>query len=70
MDPDFVQRLVAGFLFGLVGIVAVGYGKMKDTLSPKLIGTALMVFPYFVQSLLLTYIIGAGLTVSLFVFKD
>ena len=70
MDPDFVQRLVAGFLFGLVGIVAVGYGKMKGTISPKIIGTALMVFPYFVSGLILTYIIGAGLTISLFIFKE
>jgi hypothetical protein len=30
----------------------------------------LMVFPYFVQSLLLTYLIGAGLTICLFVFKE
>jgi hypothetical protein len=70
MDPDFVQRLVAGFLFGLVGMIAFGYGKMKDTISPKLIGVGLMVFPYFVQSLLLTYLIGAGLTICLFVFKE
>ena len=70
MDPDFIPKFVAAFLFGLVGMVAVGYGKMKDTTSPKIIGTALMFYPYFVQSLILTYIIGAALTISLFIFKD
>lgn len=70
MDPDFVPRLVASFLFGLVGMVAVGYGKMKDTTSPKVIGAALMVFPYFVQNLILICSIGAALTIGLFFFKD
>ncbi|MFM7181917.1 MAG: hypothetical protein ACKO2G_10700 [Verrucomicrobiales bacterium] len=70
MDPDFVPRLVAGFLFGLVGMIGFGYGKVKDTLKPKLIGGALMFFPYFVSNLILIYIIGAAFTISLFIFKD
>lgn len=70
MNPDFVPKFVAAFLFGLVGMVAFGYGKLKDTTSPKVIGAALMFYPYFIQSLILTYVIGAGLTISLFVFRD
>lgn len=70
MNPEFLPTLAAGILFGLVGIVAVGYGKMKDTISPKVIGTLLMVFPYFTPGLVLTCAVGGVLTVCLFVFRD
>ena len=67
---DFnLATFIGGFLFGLIGMIAVGYGKMRDTWQPKLIGVLLMVFPYAISQVWLMYAIGVALTASLFVFR-
>ena len=38
--------------------------------KPMGLGIALMVYPYFVQSTVLLYVIGAALSAALFVFRD
>ncbi len=58
--------LMAGVIFGAVGLGAFIYGKKTGRWRHMLIGVALMAFPYFVPSTLWQYVIGAVLTVGLF----
>ncbi|GAT34064.1 hypothetical protein TSACC_22487 [Terrimicrobium sacchariphilum] len=57
-------------LFGGIGMGAFVYGKKSGSLKPVIIGIALMAYPYFVESSLLIFLIGALLTAALFVFRD
>lgn len=53
--------LLWGLLFGSVGLGYFIYGRNQKALVPALCGVALMVFPYFVSSILLLVVVGAGL---------
>ncbi|WP_093279665.1 hypothetical protein [Pseudoxanthomonas sp. CF125] len=53
--------LLWGLLFGSVGLGYFIYGKNQKALLPALCGVGLMVFPYFVSSIWLMVVIGAGL---------
>jgi hypothetical protein len=68
--PAFsVSELIAGLLFGSVGLVAFVYGKRQDLWRPMFTGLALMVYPYFVADTLALYGIGVALTASLLLFR-
>ncbi len=62
--------LFVPLLFGSVGLGAFVYGKKSARWQPMVIGVALMVYPYFIESAVLLYAIGIALCVSLFVFRD
>ncbi|GAB4059460.1 hypothetical protein [Uliginosibacterium sediminicola] len=62
--------LFASLLFGLVGLLAFRFGKRNANWAQLLIGIALMVFPYFVSSLVLSYLIGAALCLALYLWRD
>ena len=63
------STIVGWFLFGSIGTIAVGYGKLKEEWLPAILGVALMVYPYFFPSGLVFWAIGILLTVGLFVPK-
>ncbi len=58
--------LFAMIVFGAVGLAAFVYGKKSMLPKPMILGIALMVYPYFVSSLLLIWVIGSLLTAALF----
>ncbi len=62
-----LTQLFASLVFGGIGFVAFVYGKKQADFKSLGIGIALMVYPYFVTSLLWSCIIGVALTALLFV---
>ena len=53
--------LLWGLLFGSIGLGYFVYGKNQKALVPALCGVALMIFPYFISSMLLLVVVGAAL---------
>ena len=53
--------LLWGLLFGSVGFGFFWYGKNQKALVPALCGMVLMIFPYFISSMLLMVAIGVVL---------
>ena len=53
--------LVWGFLFGAIGAGFMVYGRKQRAVVPLACGLALIIFPYFVSSTLLTVVIGIAL---------
>ncbi len=62
--------LLAGFLFGAVGMGVFAYGRKQRQVLPFFIGAALMVYPYFFSDAFLLYGIGVVLIAALFVFRE
>ena len=68
MDLNFSgANLFAGLLFGAIGFVAFVYGKKQMELKPLILGIMLLVFPYFISNTTVLYVVGAVLTILLFV---
>lgn len=59
--------IFGAILFGLVGMGAWRWGKVRERPRVKWIGVGLMVYPYAVSNTWLLYLIGIGLCVWLFV---
>ena len=55
------SALIIGAFFGIIGFSLFMYGKKSQEMKPMLIGVALMVYPYFVTSVLWSVLIGIGL---------
>ena len=53
--------LLWGLLFGSIGFGYFWYGKNQKALVPALCGVVLMIFPYFISSMLLLVVVGAAL---------
>lgn len=64
------SNLIGGFVFGSIGFVAFVYGKKMAQYRTMFIGLTLMIYPYFVSGNWPLYLIGAGLTLVLFVWKE
>jgi phosphatidylglycerophosphate synthase len=58
-------NILAGILFGGVGMGAFAYGKRLELWQPVTIGLALMFYPWFVSSVWLTWSIGVVLCLLL-----
>ncbi len=70
-DKGFDMAKIFGyFIFGGIGFVAFVYGKKNSFFKPMLIGIVLNVYPYFISSTLLIYIVGIALTAALFMWRD
>ena len=63
-------NLISGFIFGIVGWYAFIHGKKEKQWRPMVIGVALMVYPYFVSNTLVSILIGLGLCVTLYFWRD
>jgi len=53
--------LLWGLLFGSIGLGFFVYGKKQRRIVPLVCGLALMIFPYFVSSIILLVVIGITL---------
>lgn len=62
--------LLWGLLFGSVGLGFFVYGKKQQAAVPLVCGLALMVFPYFVSSLVLLVLIGLALVAAPFFLRS
>lgn len=60
--------ILAGFIFGTIGLGANSYGKRLGLWQPRAIGWTLMIYPYVVFNLWLLWGIGVGLLVLLWFF--
>lgn len=58
--------LLGSLLFGTFGLAAFVYGKKSARFRPMALGTAMMVYPFFVSQTWLLYLIGSLLCVALF----
>jgi hypothetical protein len=65
-DPSLVLGWV---VFGAIGMIAVGYGKMKGEWPPAAMGFGLMFYPYLIPSGELFWIVGVALSVLFFLPK-
>ena len=65
-----ITTLIAGGLFSAIGFAAFVYGKKESIIKPMLIGSALMVYPYFFADAAMILTIGVLLTAALFIFRD
>ena len=66
---DTSTWLFAGLFIGLFGLAYLRYGIKQQQFMPTLAGIVLCVFPYFIDSLMLTILIGVVLLVLPFVFR-
>jgi hypothetical protein len=53
--------IVWGLLFGSIGIGYFIYGRKQSNSLVKYVGLILMVFPYFVENVLLLVVVGVSL---------
>ncbi|MEZ4223072.1 MAG: hypothetical protein R3B13_19165 [Polyangiaceae bacterium] len=63
LDPT---SLVVSFIIGGVGFVLVVYGKKMSRIPHFLAGLVMLVYPYFVPSVILNLVIFAVLSGGLF----
>lgn len=66
---SFEIWLFCGLITGLFGMAYFVYGKKQSQPVPLIAGIGLMVYPYFVDSLILTLVIGVALLVLPFIYK-
>ena len=69
MDFSF-HNLLAGFLFGILGLAAYSYGKKLNLWQPRVIGACLIFYPYFFSNAWLLWGIGVALLVLLWFHHD
>lgn len=62
--------LVGAILFGLIGMAAYLYGKKAARANAKWIGLGLMFYPYVISKTWLMYVVGVGLCVGLYWFRE
>lgn len=60
MDLSNPAALFSGLVIGVIGMGLFVYGKKQTNLKCLLTGGALCVFPYFVSSVLLLWLITAA----------
>lgn len=49
--------LISSFIIGLIGMAMIMYAKKAERIAPLVGGLALCVFPYFVHSLIVTWLV-------------
>lgn len=59
-----IGYLMAGFIFGILGIYIFRQGKREANFKRITLGIALMVYPYFVDNEWLVWGIGLTLAIS------
>ncbi len=57
-------------IFGVVGLAYFVYGKRQQLFVPLLCGLGLMAFPYFISNAVLLFVVGLGLSVAPYVFRE
>jgi hypothetical protein len=59
------NALLASFLIGLVGAACFVYGRKQGQLSPMVVGTAMVVYPYFVPNVVAMIAIAVALLLAM-----
>jgi len=62
--------ILAGIIFGTIGMGALNYGRKLELWQPIVIGLTLMIYPYFFSNVWLTWGIGCILCVVLWFYHD
>ena len=63
-------KLIGGLVFSSVGFVAFVYGKKMGLWQTMALGFALIGYTYLMPNDTAVYLVGAALTVALFIFRD
>lgn len=59
LDLSFdVPSLIAGLVFGIVGLYVFRRGKKESSMRLVMLGLALMIYPYFVEGATLNWLVG------------
>ena len=61
-----MNGLLIGMIAGVFGMAYFIYGKKQQKFTPMIAGALLCVYPYFVESALLSLVIGAALLAAPF----
>lgn len=64
------NTIYAWVIFGALGMIYVAYGKMKDMWQPRVLGFALMFYPYFVRGDAWLWGVGGALSLAIFFCRD
>ncbi|GAA5129878.1 hypothetical protein JIN84_03915 [Luteolibacter yonseiensis] len=67
---NFISTLIAGTLFGAVGLGAFGYGKKLRLWQPQVIGAGLMLIPFVIYNFWMLCGLCTGLLVLLWFYHD
>lgn len=67
MNP---YTILAGLIFSVIGLGAFNYGRKLELWKPKVIGLALMLYPYFVWNRWAVWAVGVALSVLLWFHHD
>ena len=63
LDLSFdVPSLIAGLIFGIVGLYVFRRGRKESSMRLVMLGLALMIYPYFVDGAAMNWIVGFVLT--------
>ena len=62
--------LIGAILFGLIGFAAYRYGKRMSRNKVKWIGVTLMIYPYAISGTEMLYVVGAGLCLGLYIWRE
>ena len=65
-----LASLLWATIFGVVGLAYFVYGKRQHLFVPLLCGMGLMAFPYFISNAALLFVVGLGLSVVPYVFRE
>lgn len=59
LDLSFdVPSLIAGLVFGIVGLYVFRRGRKESSMRLVMLGLALMIYPYFVDGATLNWVVG------------
>ncbi len=70
MDLSDPGLLLSGFAISIIGLALFVHGKKTEKLRNLGIGLAMMIFPFFVPSLLWLWVIAGACVASIFVLPD
>ena len=69
MDFDG-NMLMASFVFGMVGLGMVMFGKKSGRFVPMAAGAALMAVPYVISNLIALLVVGVVLSATPWIVRD
>lgn len=67
---DTSTSLIIGLITGVFGMAYFVYGKRQQQFTPMIVGAALCIYPYFVDNLVASLLIGVALLAAPFVIRS
>lgn len=65
-----IPLLIWGTIFSMLGFVFFMYGKKQSAMIPMFAGLALMIYPYFISSVIWMVVVGVILTAVPYFIRD